>query len=104
MNQLMQLPAVNMDHAHWAHRLNNASKYGTDQLRSVHEIVDIHRPGREQWRNRYMKMKTMRKISRGPNCYVPDAFPYNDEQLAREKADDENHDNTITWTCSGTHK
>ena len=101
INQLMDLPSVNLDHAHWAHRLNNASKYGTQQLRNVHEIVDIHRQGREKWRNRYMNPKTMRKISSGPTCYVPDAFPYTEWELDREKADDERHVYTKTWTCGG---
>ena len=104
INQLMEISSVNLDHAHWAHRLNTASKYGTNQLRSIHEIVDIHRPGREQWRNRYMTIKTMRKLSSGPTCYVPDAFPYTEAELEREKADDENHVYTKTWTCDGTHK
>ena len=99
----MTLGHVSMDQGHWANRLNNASRYGTDQLRNIHEIVDINRPGREQWRKRYWTMQKMRKISRGRNCFVPDAFPYTEEELAREKQDDENHTNTITWSCSGLH-
>ena len=101
INQLMEIPAVNMDWAHWANRLNNASKYGTRNLRSVHEIVDIHRHGREQWRQRYMGVKEMRKISSSPTCYVPDAFPYTRRELEREKADDENHFYTKNWTTGG---
>ena len=101
INQLMDIPAVNLDWAHWANRLNNASRHGTQNLRSVHEIVDIHRNGREKWRHRYMGVKEMRKISSSPTCYVPDAFPYTRRELEREKADDENHFYTKNWTTGG---
>ena len=109
INQLMTYDRVSMDTGHWANKLSNASRHGTDQLKNIYDILDINRPGREQWRRRDWNMNSMRKTSRGPRCFVPDAFPYEDWELAREQPRASNHlrdhggKPNIEWSCSGNH-
>ena len=98
-----------MDTGHWANKLSTASWHGTDQLNKIYDILDMNRKGQEQWRRRDWDMNPMRKTSKAPWCFVPDAFPYHPEELAREQriTNDfmRDHDGKpdIEWSCSGNH-
>ena len=108
VNQLMENSANSMDPGHWANRLSAASWRGTDQLKNIYEVLDIHRKGQEQWRRNDWSMLSMRKTSTAPWCYVPDAVPYEDWELAQEQRRQNNlkrdhNEIDIQWSCCGNH-
>ena len=109
INQLMKNAKISMDAGRWANRLSVASWRGTDQLKNIYDILDINRRGQEQWRRNDWTMQSMRKTSTSLWCFVPDAFPYEDWELAQEQRRNKNfkrdHDgkHNIEWSCCGNH-